>query len=456
MKHSSQLQLQRLNLVILGSFILLTLTIVFWSVVRAPSILAREDNPRLVEAELEIRRGNIVDRNGHILAESVIIEDTVSRIYPVPNSGPAVGYYSFRHGTGGVEESFATILRGDTVDAWDAYWRDLLHMPQSGQDIQLTIDARWQQVAAAILGDHKGALLLLTMPADSTIPTAQIIAMSSYPDYDPNKLDEQFDTLVADENSPLLNRTAQGQYQPGLVLQPFIMAAAVDTGQIQLGDVVENVNEPVQVNGRSKQCVEEPVEPTNWRQVLIARCPAAMRQLGNNLGLGGLDQAFASFALTQIPEVPLNTEISDREPLTDPLLAAIGQDTMTITPLQAAVAWMALMTDGRLPTLQLVTAVQDNAGTWQSQSPQVLERETAVSADVAAIFREALSNSDTTISEHNILVLAGPKGNTNGWYLGAMTHENAHYFAIVMIEDTDKVFLAESVGRRVLTAVTRP
>lgn len=453
MKQSSRTQLQRLNLVILGSFLLLTLTLIFWSVVRAPSILAREDNPRLVEAELAIRRGKIVDRNGRVLAESIVNENAVSRIYPVPNSGPAVGYYSFRHGTGGVEESFTDILRGDGEDAWDAYWRELLHIPQSGQDIQLTIDARWQQVTAAILEDHKGALLLLTMPADSTIPAAQIIAMASHPDYDPNSLDEQFDELVTDENSPLLNRTAQGQYQPGLVLQPFIMAAAVDNGQIQLGDAVENVNEPVQVNGRFKQCLTEPATPTNWRQVLIARCPAAMQQLGNNLGMGGLDQAFAAFALTQMPDVPLNTEISEREPLTDPLLAAIGQDTMTITPLQAAVAWIALMSDGRLPTLQLVTAVQDNTGTWQSQSPAIVERETAVSPEVAAIFQEALSHSDTSISEHNILVLAGPEGNTNGWYMGAMTHENNHYFAIVVIEETDKVFLAESVGRRLLTAV---
>ena len=453
MKQSSRAQLQRLNLVIMGGFLLLTLSLVFWSVIRAPSILAREDNPRLVESELDIRRGKILDRNGRILAESVLINDAVSRIYPVPDSGPAVGYYSFRHGTAGIEESFEAALRGENEAALDAYWRELLHLPQSGHDVQLTIDARWQQVAAAILGDNKGSLLLLSMPIDSELPIAQIIAISSHPDYDPNNLDEQFDDLVADENAPLLNRSAQGQYQPGLVLQPFILAAAVEAEQIQLGDMVENVNEPVQVNGRSEQCVTEPTEPTNWRQVLIARCPAAMTQLGNQLGIGGLDQAFAAFALTQIPNVPLNTEISEREPLTDPLLAAIGQDTMTITPLQAAVAWIALMTDGHLPALQLVTAVQDNTDEWQLQSPEILEEETAVSLEVATIFREALSNSDTNISEHNILVLAGPEDNTNSWYMGAMTHENSHYFAIVVIEETDQVSEAESVGQRLLTAV---
>ena len=453
MKQFSHTQIKRLNQVILGGFFLITLALVYWSIVRSPSILAREDKPRLVETELQIRRGDILDRNGRILAESLVNADIASRIYPVPDSGPAVGYYSFRHGTAGVEESFGAILRGSDETPWDAYWRQLLHLPQSGHAIQLTIDARWQQVTAAILGDEKGALLLLSMPANSATPTAQILAMTSHPDYDPNILEEQFDMLVADENAPLLNRTAQGQYQPGMALQPFILAAAVNTGQITLGDIVANVDTPVQINGRSNQCVTEPAEPTNWRQVLLSRCPAPMARLGDRLGIGGLDQAFAAFALTQIPDVPLNTEISEREPLTDPLMAAVGQDTMTVTPLQAAVAWVALMTDGRLPSLQLVTAVQDSTGTWQPQLPAYAQRETAVSAEVAAIFRSALANNNSGISEHAVLALSGPEGNTNGWYLGAMTQQNIHYFVVVVVEETDKLYLAEDVGRRVLTAV---
>lgn len=467
MKRSTSMPLNRLNQIILGGFFLITASLVFWGVVRAPAILAREDNPRLVTAELAIRRGDILDRNGRILAESVIINNAVSRLYPVPNSGPAVGYYSFRFGSGGIEESYATTLRGDDEPVLRAAWRQLLHQPQSGRHVQLTIDARWQQVAAAILGDEKGALLLLSMPVDSAAPTAQILAMISHPDYDPNNLDAQFDGLMADEDAPLLNRTAQGQYQPGMALQPFILAAAVESGHIQLGDVVANVNAPVQINGRSRQCVTEPTEPTNWRQVLLSRCPAAMTQLGDSLGIGGLDQAFSAFALTQTPDVPLNTEIGEREPLANPLMAAVGQDTMTVTPLQVAVAWIGLMTDGRLPSLQLVTAVQDNTGTWQPQSPELSERETAtlgsstslsssvqtVSAETALLFRAALTNSNAGISEHTVLALSGPEGSSNGWYLGALTHENVHYFAIAIVEETNELGMTESVGRRLLTAV---
>lgn len=77
----------------------------------------------------------------------------------------------------------------------------------------------------------------------------------------------------------------------------------------------------------------------------------------------------------------------------------------------------------------------------------------AVSPEVATLFRAALANGDTGISEHAVLALSGPAGSSNGWYLGALTHENVHYFAIVVVEETDELGVAESVGRKVLTAV---
>ena len=35
-------------------------------------------------------------------------------------------------------------------------------------------------------------------------------------------------TLAADARGPLFDRAGQGLYQPGLVVQPFLMAAAID------------------------------------------------------------------------------------------------------------------------------------------------------------------------------------------------------------------------------------
>ena len=139
-------RLNQLTIVILAAFCLIAASLIFWSVFRAKSLLLREDNPRLVEAELRIQRGTIFDRDGTVLAETIGEANSLQRRYPIPGIGPAVGYYSFRHGTSGVEAGYDAILRGDSEEFGTEYVRQSLHLPQAGQDIQLSLDADLQHV----------------------------------------------------------------------------------------------------------------------------------------------------------------------------------------------------------------------------------------------------------------------------------------------------------------------
>src|SRR5690554_4500764 len=191
-------RIERINLVILVSFLLVSLSLTYWGVARATAMSERGDNPRRVEAELRIRRGQILDSNGVVLAETTGSDNNLERVYAVPNVGPAVGYYSFRYGTAKVEEGYDEILRGDSTDVWEAFWRQNLHQAQSGRDIRLTLNADWQRTADALMGERKGALVLLSLPDGA------VRAMVSHPGYDPNRLDEQFESLAADEDAPLL------------------------------------------------------------------------------------------------------------------------------------------------------------------------------------------------------------------------------------------------------------
>ncbi len=426
----SQLALQRLNRAILTGFAAIALALVFWSVARG-DILAREDNPRLVEAELSIQRGQIMARNGVVLAENGGTPARQQRLYPQPEAVAAVGYYSFRYGTAGVEESYDALLRGDSGSFWRDFVRQTLHEPQVGQSVQLTLDANLQATAVSHLTNHSGAILLLEI---SQPGTADILALASAPTYDPNQLDENFDALVADENAPLLNRVTQGQYQPGLVLQPFILAAALDQGLIHMSDNVANANRNIPINGVGIRCVTPPPQPATWTDVLRHRCPGPMQDLANQLGTAGLDQIFADFALTAVPQFALDTEAPESEPLTDPLLAGIGQENLTVTPLQIGLAWAALAGNGRIPTPRLVTAVPTEsrpAGQPVSQS--------------ASPIQQALPQYQN-ITEYSRLVLSGPQGSTNGWYLGMKDQ----VVVVVVLEGIDRLAEAKAVGRAML------
>ncbi len=438
----SENNLQHIIRFILAAFLLTALSLVFWSIIRADAILARPDNPRAVDAVLEIERGAILDRSGLVLAETDRLTSNPQRYYPYPAIGPAVGYYSFRHGTDGVENSFDTLLRGDGEDFWHTFMRKALHEPQTGQGIQLTLAAASQLQAEKLMADHKGALVLF----QETDEVSDIVAMVSHPGYDPNQLRESFPELAADEAAPLLNRVTKGQYQPGLVLQPFSLAHALENSLLQLDESARHPNRPVLVNGSATYCASPAPEPAAWQDILHHRCPGPMLDLVEILSLADFDDAFARFNLTSQPTLPLDTETNTYPPLAEAAQAAIGQDNLIVTPLQVANAWLALNQNGRFPTLRLVSHIENELGDWVPLDLETNEMETAVSPKTAAAILQALPLTDD-IREFSTLVMSGPEGSTNTWYLGAAPGGKT---VVIVLEDTADLTLAEEIGRTLL------
>jgi hypothetical protein len=66
-------EINRLLMGILVTFGIVSISAAYWSIVGPDTILRRDDNPRLVEAEASIMRGNIVDR--HELGTSITNAD---------------------------------------------------------------------------------------------------------------------------------------------------------------------------------------------------------------------------------------------------------------------------------------------------------------------------------------------------------------------------------------------
>lgn len=443
---SFQKRLGHLLTAVIISYLLVVGTLVYWGFVQAGAILAREDNPRLVEAALRIQRGQILDRDGAILAETVGPADDLIRHYPITNIGPAVGYYSFRHGTAGIEEGFDTLLRGDSDDIVAEAVRQALHEPQVGRNVQLSLDAALQQAADATIEQNKGAVVLLELPSN------QILAMASHPNYDPNLLDDQFEILTEAEDAPLLNRAVQGQYQPGRLLQPFILAGALEQGVISLAGVVDHPNRPVQVDGQTIQCATAVSEPATWADVLKNRCPGPLQDLGDRLGLSGLDAIFNQFQFNNPPDLPINTEIVALEALADPLLAGIGQENLLISPLQLALAWSTLGNEARMVPPALVTAVQNEAGDWETVGPAAADQTPILSDPTLRALRRELTQDDRV--EFSTLVLSGPDGSTNAWYVGLAPAINPQFVVALVVEESADLAAVEAMGRQMLeTAV---
>lgn len=292
-------------------------------------------------------------------------------------------------------------------------------------------------------------MLLLEIPDDGT-PEARIRVMSSAPGYNPNLIDEQFEQLGQNQQAPLLNRVTQGQYQPGMLLQPLILAEAVDQGMIELDDLVIDPQRSIAINGSSITCASLPPEQATWADVLLHQCPGPMQDLADQLGSGGLDAVFSNFGLDRDPELEIDTTTTADEPLGDPILAGIGQDNLSITPLKIGLAMAALADQGTVPQPQLATAVMDEEGQWQDW---IIEADIvqAISATTAQEIRQALPQ-DKHAREFATLVISGPEGSTNSWYVGMANTEHAVQIAVVVLEESSDLAAVRTVGRRLITA----
>ena len=156
-------------------------------------------------------------------------------------------------GKDGVEKAFEEYLHGNdgkrliTTDengkiTGELYTRE----PQPGGTVALTIDIDLQQVvedtlASTIQGmidkdsnERGGAAAVIQ------VGTGEVLAMASYPTYDLETFNQDYDELVKDERLPMFNRATQGVYAPGSTFKLCTSVAALEEGIITPSTIIED------------------------------------------------------------------------------------------------------------------------------------------------------------------------------------------------------------------------
>jgi penicillin-binding protein 2 len=88
--------------------------------------------------------------------------------------------------------------------------------PKKGNSLVLTIDSRIQKIAFDVFkasGHKAGAIIVLK--AD----TGEVLALMSYPSYDPNLIYDKWEDYQKDPMNPLFNRALNAFYPPGSVVK---------------------------------------------------------------------------------------------------------------------------------------------------------------------------------------------------------------------------------------------
>lgn len=101
--------------------------------------------------------------------------------------------------------------------------------PRHGNQIFLTLDHRAQQLARKLLGNRRGAFVVLECA------TGAIVAAASSPSFDlsrfsPEIPEDYYASLLRDPGKPLLNRVTLGLYTPGSIMKVLVALAMLNNG----------------------------------------------------------------------------------------------------------------------------------------------------------------------------------------------------------------------------------
>jgi peptidoglycan glycosyltransferase len=333
-------------------------------------------------------------------------------------------------------------LRGEAgLDPLDIWWSKLVTgRPPAGVHLRLTLDSELQQAAAAGLEGRAGAVVVVDARS------GDILAMASAPSFDPNRLEADWEELIGRTDAPLLNRAAQGRYQPGMTLAPLLYAWGTARGWIEPWLPAPDFSSPVRVLDRTIGCERQPQDEaaSSWENALALGCAAPFADLGEEMGLEALREALTEFGLLAAPEILLPVApASDTLDLGDPGLLAIGQGELTTTPLQLAQAFSVLTGAGVRPELRLVAGVSPTPGEWQALA--ALETAEPILPAVEGQHAiDPLTGYGGGLKGYEVNAASG--AGSLGWFVGLGPSDEV---VVVLLEDS-RAALAREVGLHVL------
>lgn len=423
----------------------LALTLGWWSVVRAPDLTARTDNPRRGLAAMYVKRGRILDRQGVVLAESIGQRGEYTRHYAAPEAVSIVGYDSTRYGQVGVERALDPELRGEAgVDTLSLWWSRLLTgAPPPGSDVRLTLDLERQVRTVEALIGQRGAVVVLDAPS------GDVRVLASSPTYDPNDLDERWESLTAREDGPLFNRATQGSYQPGMALAPFVYAWGHAMGLIKPDQPRGALTIPERINGVELTCSVNPPSAAFGGLELALRfgCPKPFADFAPRLGVDAFRTMLEAFGIDQGPAVRIETSSPavdlERAGEDGLRLAVLGQGDLTVSPIQMARAFAVLAAKGVRPGLRTVDAVRRPDGSWEGM-PALESAMEVLPPQSADQTLEALRSPSPGEVGYAALAIAGPDQRGLAWYLGASTDPSLVVAVVLEGGDLDE---AQRIGR---------
>ncbi len=480
--------------------------VVSLQVIHGEDFLRKSENNRLSHTPLFAMRGVIFDRTGKPLAWNMISENTEHGIGSTKQAtttadevprrsyveasgfGHLLGYVNYPKkdskgnyyqseliGKDGLEEYYNTLLTGKNgfqIVEVDALGRvqsgSIVEDPQNGQTLTLGIDARVQEKLHTTIRDLAVSNgYMAGAGAIMDIENGEVLALTSYPEYDSSVLSEGTDKkkiqgYMLDKRAVFLDRTVSGVYTPASIIKPIMAIAALSEGII---------GPEKQILSTGSISIQNPYNPelktifsdwrvngwTDMRRAIAVSSNVYFYAIGGGfegqkgIGIANIEKYSRMFGLGSITGIDLADEKSGTVPspewkakifkgepwrLGNTYHTVIGQYGFQTTLIQAIRATSAIANGGTLVTPHIIREPV------QEFSKSIIP----IPAEYFAVAREGMRMAviDGTVGGLNVpyVDVAGKTGTAevgigkkyiNSWIVGFFPYKNPRYaFAVVM------------------------
>jgi peptidoglycan glycosyltransferase len=445
-------------------------------VLDAEGLEANNANKRLLLEEQRIRRGLIFAKDGTVLARSRITGDGETRfyerVYPVANLfSHAVGYNFVERGRAGIERSHNDDLTGET-DEFTTILDELRGKEREGDDLVTTLDPEAQRVALESLAGRAGSVVAIEPQ------TGRVNVMAAVPNFDPNRIPDDFAQLNRAPGSPLFNRSAQSGYPPGSTFKVVTAAAALDTGRFTPLSVLDG-SSPKEIGGVPlANFGNQDFGPVTLTTALTKSINTVWGRVGEILGKETMYTYMRRFGFNSKPPIDLPGDelrssgvfskgrLLDDSDAVDIGRVAIGQERLLVTPLQMAMVVSAISNEGRLMRPRLVQEVRDPDGrvvrrVKPSEEAEVMKPETAKA--LTSMMSQVVREGTGTAAALEGVDVAGKTGTaevggTNqAWFIAFAPVDDPRVAIAVTVERTSGQggTVAAPIAKRVMEALLR-
>ncbi|OHB92624.1 MAG: hypothetical protein A3G17_07795 [Planctomycetes bacterium RIFCSPLOWO2_12_FULL_50_35] len=365
---------------------------------------------------------------------------------------PSSELADYRIGRAGVEGYYDSDLTGDPGRRVEVISLQTLKVdktifdmpPRHGDGVFLTIDLDVQRLAEECLGETKGSIVVMGTH------TGEILAMASYPRFNPNTLGADYNKLIKDPDTPLLNRPTQALLPPGSTFKIVTALTALAEGKIDLNTHFY-CSGSITVGEFKFRCTSAH-GPVDLKRAIEHSCNVYFFETAKRLDGRAIKEWTEKFGFGSETGVDLPYEASGDVPLPrypgERINVSIGQGALVVTPLQMTQLASAVANSGIMvrPHLLKKIVADDDATVRKVEAPEL--REIDIPKEHFPAVQEALRQvvisgtargkglEELGVAGKTGTAQTGSSDKNHAWFVGYIPFDAPRYAFCVVVEHT--------------------